>query len=57
VALEHHTVAEWVDLWVGEGEGSIMIKTREPHGDPVELSHEEAVELVGRLRKLIEQIV
>jgi hypothetical protein len=33
-----------------------MIKTREPHGDPVESSHDEAVELVDRLRELIEQI-
>jgi hypothetical protein len=51
-----HTVADWITLWVGDGDGSIMIKTREPHGDPVEPSHDEAVELVDRLRELIEQI-
>jgi hypothetical protein len=33
-----------------------MIKTREPHGDPVELSLGEAEELVNLLRDLIRQI-
>ena len=55
-ARELHTVADWVTVWVGEGDGSIMIKTREPHGDPVELSHDEAIELVDKLRSLIDQI-
>jgi hypothetical protein len=42
---EVHTVADWITDGIGEGLGSIMIKTREPHGDPVELSHDEAIEL------------
>ena len=51
-----HTIADWITLWVGEGEGSIMIKTREPHGDPVELAEDEAAALIDCLQKLIEQI-
>jgi hypothetical protein len=53
---EVHTIANHVTLWVGEGAGSIMIKTREPHGDPVELSHDEAIALAELLQKLIAQI-
>ncbi len=33
-----------------------MIKTREPHGDPVELSHGQALELIGLLQRLASQI-
>ena len=33
-----------------------MIKTREPHGDPVEPSHGDAMELLDLLRKLTTQI-
>jgi hypothetical protein len=51
-----HTIADWMDLWVAEGGGSIMIKTREPHGDPVELSEAEGTKLVDCLRALIDQI-
>jgi hypothetical protein len=53
---EVHTVADWITDGIGEGLGSIMIKTREPHGDPVELSHDEAIELLDLLQKLTAQI-
>ncbi len=53
---EVHTIADWISVWIGEGGNSIMIKTREPHGDPVELSHGEAMELLDILRKLTAQI-
>jgi len=53
---EVHTVADWITVWIGEGPSSIMIKTREPHGDPVELSHDEAIELLDLLQKLTAQI-
>lgn len=46
-----HTVADEVTLWLADG--SIHIKTREPHGDPVELSEEQALELAGILRTLV----
>jgi hypothetical protein len=55
-ATKVHTIADWITLWVGEGEGSIMIKTREPHGDPVELAEHEVAELIDCLQELIEQI-
>jgi hypothetical protein len=51
-----HTIADWITLWVAEGGGSIMIKTREPGGDPVELSEDEGLELVDCLRALIDQV-
>jgi hypothetical protein len=31
-----------------------MLKTREPHGDPVELGEEEALELAQALLRLVE---
>jgi len=52
---DFHTVADHITLWADQGR-SIHIKTREPHGDPVELSHGEAVELLEVLRKLIDEI-
>jgi hypothetical protein len=51
-----HTVADYVTLWVADGGGSIHIKTREPHGDPVELAEQEAIELLQILEKLIKEI-
>jgi hypothetical protein len=44
--VEHITV--WVD-------GGIHIKTREPHGDPVEMTEEEALALADLLGKLVEE--
>jgi hypothetical protein len=44
--VEHVTV--WVD-------GGIHIKTREPHGDPVEMSEDEALALVDLLKRLVEE--
>ena len=51
-----YTVADHVTLWIPEGGGSIHIKTREPHGDPVELSKAEAVELVALLQSLVTKL-
>jgi hypothetical protein len=51
-----YTVADFVTLWVAEDRGSVHIKTREPHGDPVELSEGEAIELFKILKKLIKEI-
>jgi hypothetical protein len=51
-----HTVADWITVWVAQGAGSIMIKTREPHGDPVELSYGETVELIELLQRLAPEI-
>jgi hypothetical protein len=44
--VEHITI--WVD-------GGIHIKTREPHGDPVEMTEEEALALADLLGKLVEE--
>jgi hypothetical protein len=44
--VEHVTV--WVD-------GGIHIKTREPHGDPVEMSEEQALALADLLKRLVEE--
>ena len=44
--VQHVTV--WLD-------GGINIKTREPHGDPVEMSEEEALALSELLRRLVEE--
>jgi len=44
--VEHITV--WVD-------GGIHIKTRDPYGDPVEMSEEEALALSELLRRLVEE--
>ena len=49
------TVADDVSLWVADG-GSIHIKTRDPYGDPVELSEEDALRLADILRQLVDQL-
>ena len=49
------TIADDVTLWVADG-GSIHIKTRESHGDPVELTEEDALELAAILVKLVEEL-
>jgi hypothetical protein len=49
------TVADDVTLWIADG-GSIHIKTREPHGDPVELTEENAIELAAILLKLVDEL-
>lgn len=54
-AEDVYTVADHVTLWNEQG-GSIHLKTREPHGDPVELSADAARELVEILTKLIEEL-
>jgi hypothetical protein len=53
---EVHTVAEHITLWIPDGGGSIHIKTREPHGDPVELNDVEAAKLVELLQGLIAKL-
>jgi hypothetical protein len=50
-----YTIADHVTLWIAPG-GSIHIKTREPHGDPVELAEHEALELAAILTKLVEEL-
>ena len=42
------------EVRVWRDEGCICIKTQNPHGDPVELSDEEAVELGKLLLRLAE---
>jgi hypothetical protein len=42
-----------VTVW--EDEGVIFIKTREPHGDPVEMGEGEALALSDLLRRLVEE--
>ena len=41
-------VAVWLD-------GGIMIKTKDPHGDPVELGEEEALELIAILQRVVSE--
>jgi hypothetical protein len=43
-----------IELWLGEG-GSIMLKVREPFGDPVELSEHGALEVAAVLERLPEE--
>jgi hypothetical protein len=50
-----YTVADHVTLWIADG-GAVHIKTREPHGDPVELSDEDALELAAILTKLVQEL-
>jgi hypothetical protein len=49
------TVADDVTLWIADG-GSIHIKTREPNGDPVELTEEDALDLAAILTKLVSEL-
>lgn len=46
-----HEPVEHITLWV---DGGIHIKTRDPHGDPVEMSVDEAMALSDLLRRLAE---
>ena len=47
---EVYEPVEHVIVW--EEEGVIFIKTREPHGDPVELNEHEALALSELLKRL-----
>ena len=49
------TIADDIDLWIADG-GSIHIKTRDPHGDPVEMSEEQALELADVLKNLVQEL-
>jgi hypothetical protein len=51
---EVHEPVEHVTVW--KDAGAIMIKTREPHGDPVEMNEDEALALVQALSDLIHGI-
>ncbi len=51
---EVHEPVEHVTVW--EEGGVIMIKTREPHGDPVEMTEDEALASVRVLSDLVEQL-
>jgi hypothetical protein len=48
-------VADHISVWIADG-GSIHIQTTEPNGDPVELSEEQAHELVKVLRGFVAQL-
>ncbi|MDB5431036.1 MAG: hypothetical protein JWP35_2152 [Caulobacter sp.] len=48
------TIADDVTLWIADG-ASIHIKTREPNGDPVELTEEDALALAAILTKLVSE--
>jgi hypothetical protein len=50
-----YTIADHVDLWIADG-GAIHIKTREPSGDPVEITEEDALELAEILTKLASEL-
>jgi len=41
-----------ITVWAENG-SSIMIKTNDPHGDPVELGEGEVSELIGLLSRLL----
>ncbi|MGR4865210.1 hypothetical protein [Caulobacter sp. LARHSG274] len=47
-------MADDVTLWFADG--AIHIKTREPHGDPVEMTQDDALELAAILTKLAKEI-
>lgn len=47
VFTPHPHITVWLD-------GGIHIKTREPHGDPVEMSEYEALALADLLKMLVE---
>ena len=51
-----YTIADHVTLWIAADGGSIHIKTREPYGDPVELTEEDARALADVLIRLAERI-
>ena len=46
--LAHGEITVWLD-------GGIHIKTRNPHGDPVELSEEDARSLAALLLRLLDE--
>jgi len=48
------TVADDVTLWTADG--AIHIKTRDPHGDPVEMTADDALQLAALLTKLAEDL-
>lgn len=52
-AAQIHEIAQEVGVW--RDAGCICIRTSNPHGDPVELSDEEAVELAETLLRLAGQ--
>jgi hypothetical protein len=52
---EVHVIADEISVWIDDG-GAIIIKTHEPHGDPVELAEHEAPELAALLTRLVEQL-
>ena len=43
---------ENITVWV---DGGIHIRTREPHGDPVEMSEEDALALADLLKRLVDE--
>ena len=57
--VENNDISEISDgdvrIWINEG-GAISLKAADSYGDPVELSEEEALELVGVLQKLVARL-
>lgn len=49
------TIADDVAVGITEG-GSIHIKTSDPHGDPVELTEEDALELAAILTRRVNDL-
>jgi len=45
-----YKVAGDIDVWI---DGGIHIATRDPNGDPVEMSEEEALTLAALLQRLV----
>ncbi len=51
----YYTVSGEVTVWIEPG-GPLMIKTRNPHGDPVELNEDEVRDLVDLLQTLVKDM-
>jgi hypothetical protein len=52
----YYSVGDDIVVWIGEGGGSVHIKTIEPHGAPVELAEDEVVELIELLSRLVAEM-
>jgi len=47
-----HEPVDGITVWI---DGGIHIKTRDPHGDPIEMSEDEALALAALLQQLVLQ--
>ncbi len=55
VAGVYYTISGEVAVWTEPG-GPLLIRTTNPHGDPVELNSDEARDLIDLLQKLVKEI-